>query len=131
MADAMFLLPEDLRRKSLSRREIVLVYEDALEALDILELAGWAVLGWEPWLKLPEGSHMHPIMGGDFQRATLETWTTYVQRAAQLCRQVMKEEQHNWAQGTFLPQDDPMTAYWQEKLPSMQLHFCLTFGSND
>lgn len=37
----ILLLPEDLQRKSLSKREIVLTYDDALKALDILESAGW------------------------------------------------------------------------------------------
>ena len=41
------LLPEALRSKSLSDREIVLPYQEALQALDILTAAGWAFLGWE------------------------------------------------------------------------------------
>jgi hypothetical protein len=122
----LLLLPEDLQRKSLSPREMVLTYDDALKALDILESAGWVVLGWEPWLKLPDGSHVHPLMGGDFHRAAREDWTTYVHRVAQLCRQMMKEAQRRWDQGTFLPQDDPTTMFWQEKLPSLVLYFCLT-----
>jgi hypothetical protein len=115
----ILLLPEYLQRKSLSKREIVLTYDDALKALDTLESTGWVVLGWEPWLKLPNGSHVHPLMGGDFHRA------------AQLCRQIMQEEQQRWDQGTFLPQDDPTTMYWQEKIPSMVLYFYLTAGSDE
>ncbi|EFH84570.1 MAG TPA: hypothetical protein VHZ51_28070 [Ktedonobacteraceae bacterium] len=56
------LLSEDLQRKSLSRNEIVLPYADALQALVILEEAHQAVLGWEPWLKWPNGSHLHPLL---------------------------------------------------------------------
>lgn len=63
--DDILLLPEGLQRKPLSKREIVLAYDDALKALDILENAGWAVLGWEPWLKI-SGAHVHPVVGGDF-----------------------------------------------------------------
>jgi hypothetical protein len=42
----ILLLPEDLQQRSLSKREIVLTYDDALKALDILENARWVVLGW-------------------------------------------------------------------------------------
>ena len=39
------LLPETLRSKSLSDCEIVLPYQEALQALDIRVVAGWALLG--------------------------------------------------------------------------------------
>ncbi|MDQ2906639.1 MAG: hypothetical protein M3Y81_24260 [Chloroflexota bacterium] len=123
------LLPEDLQRKSLAEREIVLMSDDTRTAIDILERAGWAILGWEPWLKLPDGTHMHPVISGDFPREALEDWPTYVHRSAQLCRDMLEEEQREWDQGTFLPPDFP--PYWREKIPSMILYFCLfTVDSN-
>jgi hypothetical protein len=125
--DDILLLPEDLRRKSLSEREIVLIYDDALQALDILESAGWAILGWEPWLKLPSGAHVHPTMGGDFHQEATEDWTTYVHRSIQLCRRVMKEEQQRWDQGTFWSQE-PLGP-GSEK--TMVLYFCLTADNNE
>jgi len=124
--DDLLLLPEDLQRKSLSEREIVLRYDDARKALDILERAGWAILGWEPWLKLADGSHMHPVMVNAFRREALEDWPTYVHRAAQLCRHMMEEAQQRWEQGTFLPHNLPTAMDGQEKIPSMSLYFCLT-----
>lgn len=126
MLGNLALLPEALQQKSLSKREIVLLYEDALQALDILENAGWAVIRWEPWLKLPLGSHLHPLMGGSFPQSMMEDWAIYVHRSAQLCRHMLQEEQQSWDQGTFLPQDDLNTSYWQVLVPSMILYFCLT-----
>ncbi|MBA2680167.1 MAG: hypothetical protein H0U76_17445 [Ktedonobacteraceae bacterium] len=127
--DDILLLPEDLQRKSLDKREIVLMADDACTAVDILEQAGWAVTGWEPWLKLPDGTHMHPVIHGDFPREALEDWPTYVHRSAQLCREMLEEEQQRWEQGTFFPSDYP--TYWQEKIPSLILYFCLTTHDNN
>lgn len=49
--DEIDLLPEALRSQSLSEREIVLSYQQALEALEILVAANCALLGWEGWVK--------------------------------------------------------------------------------
>lgn len=109
------LLPEDLRRQSLSSNEIVLPYADALQALEILEEAHWAVLGWEPWLKWPNGSHLHPLLGASLDREEGEDWESYVQRSVRHYGQVLKEAQSHWDHGAF-PHHDP----------SLTLYFCLT-----
>jgi hypothetical protein len=57
--DDIDLLPQVLKEQSLSDREIVLTPENASRAVDFLEAAQWAVVGWEPWLKLADGSHLH------------------------------------------------------------------------
>ena len=49
--DEIDLLPEALRSQSLSAREIVLSSQQALEALEILVAATFALLGWEGWVK--------------------------------------------------------------------------------
>jgi hypothetical protein len=49
------LLPQMLWEQSLSDREIVLSHQEAKEALDFLERAHWALLGWEGWVKYPMG----------------------------------------------------------------------------
>jgi hypothetical protein len=54
------------------------------------------VVGWEPWLKLANGSRLHPIAGGSFAPEEQQDWTAYIHRTAQLCRQVMKEEHQKW-----------------------------------
>jgi hypothetical protein len=109
------LLPDDLQRKSLASNEIVLPYADALQALAILEEARWIVLGWEPWLKYPNGSHLHPLLGDSFEREDEEDWITSVQRNARRYREILKEEQSHWDHGTFPDHD-----------PSLILYFCLT-----
>jgi hypothetical protein len=55
--DEISLLPQMLRAQSLSHREIVLSYQEAKEALDLLRRAQWAVWGWEGWVKYLDGSH--------------------------------------------------------------------------
>jgi hypothetical protein len=117
--DDIDLLPQALKEQSLSDREIVLTPENASRAVDFLEAAQWAVVGWEPWLKLADGSHLHPMLGGDFEREAHEDWTAYVHRTAHLCRQVMKEEQERWDSGDFLLKGGP-----DER--ELTLYFCLT-----
>jgi hypothetical protein len=55
--DEISLLPQMLREQFLSHREIVLPYQEAKEALDLLRRAQWAVWGWEGWVKYLDGSH--------------------------------------------------------------------------
>lgn len=57
--DEIDLLPEALRSQSLSKREIVLPYQQALDALEILVVAKLAVVGWEGWVKYVDGRHGH------------------------------------------------------------------------
>ena len=45
--DEIDLFPEALRSQSLSEREMVLSSQQALEALEILVAANFALLGWE------------------------------------------------------------------------------------
>ncbi len=69
--DEISLLPQMLREQSLSHREIVLPYQEAKEALDLLRRAQWAVWGWEGWVKYLDGSHGFAsggVMGADIQR---------------------------------------------------------------
>ena len=118
------LLPPDLKEQSLSDREIVLTLENASRAIEYLEAAQWAVAGWEPWLKLANGNHLHPIAGGSFAPEEQEDWAAYVHRTAQLCRQVMKEEQALWNSGK--------NVLWKKGAPDgeeLTLYFCLTVTS--
>ncbi len=69
--DEISLLPQMLREQSLSDREIVLPYQEAKEALELLERAHWALLGWGGWVKYPDGTHGFApggVMGADIQR---------------------------------------------------------------
>jgi hypothetical protein len=77
--------------------------------------AHWAVLGWEPWLKWPNGSHLHPLLGASLDREEGEDWESYVQRSVRYYGQVLKEAQSHWDHGAF-PHHNP----------SLTLYFCLT-----
>ena len=108
------LLPEALRSKSLSDREIVLPYQEALQALDILTAAGWAFLGWEGWEKDAKGQVGHAyIMGtASIEQEPDETWEDYLQRSARFCRQTIEADQERWKK--------------ERGNTSRMLYFCLT-----
>jgi hypothetical protein len=94
------LLPQALREQSLSEQEVVLPYHEALDALELLVRARWALLGWEGWVKYPDGRHGHPpggVMGTEsIERETAETWESYVQRSARFCVETINQEQQAW-----------------------------------
>jgi hypothetical protein len=52
-------LPKRLLDASASSTELVLPFIEALEALDLLQRSGAAVLGWEGWLRYPDGRKGH------------------------------------------------------------------------
>ena len=114
--DEIDLLPEALRSQSLSEREIVLSYQQALEALEILVAANFALLGWEGWVKYADGRHGHTpggVMGTEaIEQEVGETWENYVQRSARFCAETMTKEQQAW-------NTHPGSAH-------LPLYFCLT-----
>ncbi len=92
------LLPEALRSKSLSDREIVLPYQEAFQALDILVAAQWALLGWEGWEKDAKGHRGHSSIMGTMciEQESGEKWEDYVQRSAHFCRETIEADQDRW-----------------------------------
>ena len=50
---------EDIKSRSASDREIVVEYMDAMEILDIFDWNRTKVLGWEGWIKYPNGQLGH------------------------------------------------------------------------
>lgn len=104
----------------MARDEIVLLYADALRALMLLEEAGRGILGWEPWLKYPDGSHLHLLLGGSFEREDGEDWATYVWRSVYYCREALKKEQFHWDQGIFPGYNSALILY-----------FCLVAASEE
>ena len=57
--DDLNLLPPRLAAASLSQREIVLTYADALQAIEHLAAGGHAVFCWEGWLRYGDGACGH------------------------------------------------------------------------
>ena len=98
------VLSTDLKNKSLSSNEIVLEYQDALKALDILLNNKWGVLGYEVWFKYPEGkSHFFNIEGKStvdasesIEKKEKETWDDYVKRSNRYCKDIMKTSYEYW-----------------------------------
>lgn len=63
MHEAFLSLPKELSSKSLSTREVVLPLKDALRAIEILDAAGFHILGWEGWVKTVDGRVGHGNAG--------------------------------------------------------------------
>ena len=59
----------DLQRLSASQTELVLPYLRAVEALKILEATGATLMGWDGWLRYPDGSLCH----SDMRQGTTDT----------------------------------------------------------
>ena len=97
--DEFDVLPTELRKKSLSEREIVLAYDDALLAIDYLIKNRWAMLGWDGWILLPDGkvtaSLQHQGTCTIFKEKG-ETWEEYVQSSAEFCKEIMEISQRSW-----------------------------------
>ena len=53
------LLPARIAEKSTSHEETVLPIAEALEAIDLLEMKGLRILGWEGWVKTADGKVGH------------------------------------------------------------------------
>lgn len=97
--DEIDYLPIDLRRESLSDREIVLPYSEVLKAIDILVNADWAVLSWEGWLKYSDGKvgHSSEYHGTVvIEQDENELWHDYVVRSASFCRRTIEQAQQQW-----------------------------------
>jgi len=50
---------EDIKRRSESTDELIVNYTDALELLYLYENDNTEVIGWEGWIKSPDGSLTH------------------------------------------------------------------------
>ncbi len=109
------IMPEDLRARSLSKREIILGYDDALRAIDILIEARWAILGWEGLVRYPDGRIVHSAKfqgTGSITQMQDEPWDLYVLKSAEFCRTTICEDHERWRQSPEHPDAD--------------LYFCLT-----
>ena len=114
-------LPADLRAQSLSMREIVLPYDAVLRAIAMLRLKQIAPLGWEGWLRTPDGhiGHAQDYQGTmSIDRDLDEPWSAYVQRSLDICVRTIRIEYMRWLQ-----QDQPHS-------PNV-LYFCLTCAPPD
>jgi hypothetical protein len=82
--DEMNLIPERILKASLSEDELVLPYDEALEAIDILAKEGFLLLCWEGWLRYADGAVGHSLTyqgTREIQRRPDEPWTDFSARA--------------------------------------------------
>lgn len=101
------LLPQDLASRSLSTRDIVLLFDDAERAIEHLTRSGRRLEAWEGWVRFTDGgrtkSLRHP---GSFVLPTDGS------RAAAAALESMRKTQQTWNR-------DP-------EYPGATLYFCLT-----
>ncbi|MFL1456388.1 hypothetical protein ACJO5Y_18255 [Marinobacter sp. GN3S48] len=90
---ALDFLPPHLAALSISEREIVLSLDAALEAVDYLECHGRQILGWEGWVKTPDGRVGH----GSAPQGTVSLEELSIAEAAAVCRATMPEDANSWA----------------------------------
>ena len=102
------LLPAELVQRSLSDREIVLEYADALAALEHLSRADRKLLGWEGWLRHPDGSAGHSSR----HQGTVSLEHLSPSEAVALCRDTINSAHAAWER-------DP-------EVLGARLYFCLT-----
>jgi hypothetical protein len=91
------VLPDDLRARSLSNRDIILAYDDALAAIDHLLAHRWAILGWRGWIRFPDGridSSLRHQGTSPILREKTESWDEYMQGSAAFCRETMRIDQN-------------------------------------
>ena len=93
------LLTPEVAAASISDREIVLPYELALEAIDMLGTGGYAVVSWEGWLLFQDGSMGHSFQHQGtvgLERYPDESAQEFIARASIFVRQTMEQSQLEW-----------------------------------
>jgi hypothetical protein len=102
------LLPERFRQISISPRELVVPVADAFEAIDLLESKGAFILGWEGWVKYPDGRMGH----GSAPQGTCSLETLSLQESAEQCRQTIRVDAARWEKN--------------DRGTNEKLHICIT-----
>lgn len=111
MADSL----SDLQQHSLSDRELVLPLPEALAALEALASSRVPVLGWEGWIRYPDGrvGHSRQHQGSvSIDRDPGEALIDYVRRSIDLTRRTITLAQDSWDR--------------EPEIHGGQLYFCIT-----
>ena len=105
------LLPDDLQAKSLSGRDVVLLYDDVIVALDHFAATGVAPFAWEGLIRRPDDLFTHAVRRVELpdgstvtgiisipivEREEGEGWAEFVARAVDVCRQSIDAAQQAW-----------------------------------
>ena len=78
---------QKIRERSVSPSELVLSFDDAMQALDLLQQRGARVRGWEGWLRYPDGRLGH----SERHQGTADLSAIAAAAAFELCRRSMRE----------------------------------------
>ena len=100
------LLPQDLRSRSQSDREIVLGLDDALAASQVLEAQGVSCAAWEGWVRDRDGGHFqHAGFPGaeGAPRQPAQPWSDHVRASWEAARAAMRADQARWNSGWTWP----------------------------
>ena len=97
-----------LQAKSVSDRELVLPLAAALEALRLFEQHGTVVLGWEGWLRYPDGRLGH---SAKHQGTASEQFAAHSQHYVWLSRTMQLSQAEHDA---------------SPEVPDSELFFCIT-----
>lgn len=104
--NVLLLLPEDLRARSQSDREVVLALADALAAADLLEAQGLACAAWEGWVRDRDGGHFQhsgfPGRAG-VEREAGQAWPGHVRASWDAARGALRADQARWDSGWTWP----------------------------
>ena len=90
---------DGLMSGSISDTEIVLGYEDAIHAIDLLMERAVAVIAWEGWIGYPDGTlGHHPRYQGtvEIERREGQTREAFVKAAAAFQRRTIEQAQHEF-----------------------------------
>ncbi len=102
------MLPPEIARRSISRREIVLPLDAAIAAVDWCAINQIHILGWEGWIQYADGRVGH----GNAPQGTTSLEGLSVPDAADFCRRTIRVAALEWSK-TYPEAMD-------------RLHFCIT-----
>jgi len=111
LPEELEILPRELALQSASPTEVVLPYLLAIDALEVYARARRRVLGWEGWIRNPDGSVGH----GDSVRGSRDLSTLDAQQAMTTCRRTIDDAHSAWNSSAT----DPGT----------ELLFCITIAA--
>ena len=102
------MLPPEIARHSISRREIVLPLDAAIAAVDWCAIKQIHILGWEGWIHTEDGRVGH----GNAPQGTASLEGLSLPDAAEFCRRTICAAALEWSK-TYPETTD-------------RLHFCIT-----
>ena len=102
---------EDIKNRSASPGELVVSYIDAMELLHIFEKDNTRVLGWEGWIRHPDGSVGH----SEKHQGSIDLSNLPNSSAIALAKSTIMQAHSEWGE--------------KPEVPDAELLFCITTNS--